>query len=77
MHPQEYVSAMCGHIVVDTAISNYGKKTSAWGPDDIADHVAPVEEEVALIQPRFAYFTQRAELRKAAGLTPLSLGSDD
>lgn len=77
IHAQEYVSAMCGHIVVDTAVSNYGRKTSAWGPDDIADHVSPVEEEVALIQPRFVYFTQRAELRKAAGLSPLSMGSDD
>ncbi len=77
IHPQEYVSAMCGHIVVDTAVSNYGKKTSAWDPEDIADHVAPVEDEVALIQPRFTYFKQQAELRQAAGLAPLSPGSND
>lgn len=69
IHKQEYVSAMCGHTVVETAVSSYGKKTSAWAPEDIEDHVAPVEDEVALIQPRFVYFAQRAEHERAAGIS--------
>lgn len=68
IHGPEYVSAMCGHIVVDTAVSNYGKKTSAWAPEDITDHVSPVADEVALIQPRFVYFSQRAKLEQEAGI---------
>lgn len=78
IHKPEYVAAMCGHNDVDTAISNYGKKTSAWAPEDIKEHVQPVEEEVALIQPRFVYFQQRAQREADAGLArPLPGMADD
>jgi hypothetical protein len=68
LYPNEEVSAMCGHLVVDTAVSNYGKKTSAWAPEEIRDRARPVANEVAMVQPRITFFKQKVADEIAAGL---------
>lgn len=76
LYKNEEVSAMCGHLVVDTAVSNYGKKTSAWEPEEIKDRARPVENEVAMVQPRITYFKQKIAHQIEAGLIKASPGFD-
>jgi len=76
LYKNEEVSAMCGHLVVDTAVANYGKKTSAWAPEEIRDRARPVENEVAMVQPRITYFKQKIAHQIEAGLIKASPGFD-
>lgn len=76
LYKNEEVSAMCGHLVVDTAVANYGKKTSAWAPEEIRDRARPVENEVAMVQPRITYFKQKIAHQIEAGLIKGSPGFD-
>lgn len=46
----EWVSAMAGHSVVETAKSHYAKRRSSWAPDKIGPLPRPVDEEVATIR---------------------------
>lgn len=74
LYKNEEVSAMCGHLVVDTAIANYGKKTSAWPPEEIRDRARPVANEVAMVLPRITFFKQKVADEIAAGLIKAPAG---
>jgi len=67
-HKPEAVSAMVGHVVTDTAVESYGKKTSSWGPEEITDRAEPVPEEVATVRQRLVFFEERIRIQQAAGL---------
>jgi hypothetical protein len=73
-HPPEAVSAMAGHMGTDTAIENYGKKRSAWNPEDLEDMAAPVPEEVETVKRQHTFFEDRMKLREAAGLPVRGFG---
>jgi hypothetical protein len=77
-HDPASISAMCGHIVTDTAITSYGKKRSGWDPEDILDRAAPVAEEIATVRQQHKFFEDRLKLQQAAGiLKPGMLPEDD
>ena len=76
-HDPASISAMCGHIVTDTAISSYGKKRSGWDPEEILDRAAPVAEEIATVRQQHKFFEDRITLLKAAGLLSPSMMPDD
>ncbi len=59
---------MSGHLSMETAIANYGKKSSAWAPEEIRDRARPVDSEVAMVQPRIKYFEKNIQLQQEAGL---------
>jgi hypothetical protein len=67
-HGPASISAMCGHIVTDTAISSYGKKRSGWDPEDILDRAVPVAEEIATVRQQHRFFEDRIKLQQAAGI---------
>ena len=67
-HPPEAVSAMAGHIITTTAIENYGRKSSAWGPEDIEDKAFPVAEEVATVKRRHVFYEDRKKLQEESGI---------
>jgi hypothetical protein len=67
-HDPASISAMCGHIVTDTAISSYGKKRSGWDPEDILDRAVPVAEEIATVRQQHRFFEDRIKLQQAAGI---------
>ena len=71
------ISAMCGHIVTDTAITNYGKKRSGWDPEDILDRAVPVPEEIATVRQQHKFFEDRIRLQQAAGILKPGMASDD
>jgi len=64
----EEVSALLGHVVTDTAVENYGRKTSSWGPEEIVERAEPVPEEVSTVRQRLRFFEERVRLQQAAGL---------
>lgn len=66
----EEVSAMVGHGVTDTAVENYGKKRSAWEPEEIEDRASPVEEEVATVKRRHVFYEERRRLLDEIGVKP-------
>lgn len=76
IYKTEEVAAMCGHGVEDTSVSNYGKKSSAWAPDEITERARPVDAEVAMVQPRISYFQQKIKLQQEAGLLKMAPSSD-
>ena len=67
-HKPESVSAMVGHSVTNTAVENYGKKSSAWEPEDIEDKAYPVPEEVDTVKRRYVFFEERKKLLEDAGI---------
>ena len=72
------ISAMCGHIVTDTAISSYGKKRSGWDPEEILDRAVPVPEEIATVRQQHKFYEDRLRLQQAAGiLKPGMLPEED
>src|SRR5690606_34936164 len=73
------VSALAGHIVTETAVSNYGKKRSAWEPDEIRNRAQHVDEEVASVRQQQTFYEERLKLQQEAGLikTPKNSNSED
>lgn len=71
------ISAMCGHIVTDTAITSYGKKRSGWDPEDILDRAVPVPEEIATVRQQHKFFEDRIKLQQAAGILKPGMTLDD
>lgn len=71
------ISAMCGHIVTDTAITSYGKKRSGWDPEEILDRAVPVPEEIATVRQQHKFFEDRIKLQQAAGILKPGMVSDD
>lgn len=69
MKPEE-VSALAGHAVTDTAISNYGKKRSSWSPEDINNVPNPLPDEVVSVRQQLRFFEDRKRIMQAAGLEP-------
>lgn len=67
MTPEE-VSALSGHAVTKTAIQNYGKKRSSWGPQEISRHAKPVPEEVATVRKTAKFYNERMSNLQKAGL---------
>jgi hypothetical protein len=76
-HDPASISAMCGHIVTDTAISSYGKKRSGWDPEDILDRAVPVAEEIATVRQQHKFFEDRLKLQQAAGILKPGMMSDE
>lgn len=67
-HNPASVSALAGHIVTETAVSNYGKKRSAWEPEEIRNRAQPVAEEVASVRQQQTFYEERIKLQQEAGL---------
>ena len=67
MTPEE-VSALSGHAVTKTAIQNYGKKRSSWGPSEIGKHSKPIPEEVATVRKTAKFYNERISNLQKAGL---------
>src|SRR3546814_13929328 len=57
MTPAE-VSAMVGHNITITAIENYGRQRSAWGPEDITERPSAIPEAVSLPHQRIHFFAE-------------------
>lgn len=68
LYKNEEVSAMSGHLSMETATANYARKSSAWAPEEIRDRARPVDSEVAMVQPRIKYYEQKIKLQQEAGL---------
>lgn len=76
-HDPASISAMCGHIVTDTAITSYGKKRSGWDPEDILDRAVPVTEEIATVRQQHKFFEDRLKLQAAAGILKPGMVPDE
>jgi hypothetical protein len=76
-HDPASISAMCGHIVTDTAITSYGKKRSGWDPEDILDRAVPVAEEIATVRQQHKFFEDRLKLQQAAGILKPGMMPDE
>jgi hypothetical protein len=79
-HTPGTISAMAGHGVENTATENYGKKRSAWNPEDIQDRADAAAEEVAMVKRRHLFYEDRQKLKAAAGLIRaprMGQGGDD
>lgn len=66
--PAVEIAALSGHGITSTATSHYGKKRSAWNPDDIPPTPRPVPEELRHVRDRIRLFEDRIKLEQAAGL---------
>lgn len=73
-HEPAAISAMCGHIVTDTAMVSYGKKRSGWGPDEVVDRAEPLPEEVATVRQQHKFFDEHIRHQQEAGLVEPSMG---
>lgn len=73
-HEPAAISAMCGHIVTDTAMVSYGKKRSGWGPDEVVDRAEPLPEEVATVRQQHKFFDEHLRHRQEAGLVEPGMG---
>src|SRR3546814_15676836 len=76
MTPAE-VSAMVGHNITITAIENYGRRKSAWGPEDMTERPSAIPEEVSLVRQRIEFFDEAMRSRAAAGLPLPDLEADE
>lgn len=73
-HEPASISAMCGHIVTETAMVSYGKKRSGWGPDEVVDRAQPVPEEIATVRQQHKFFEERIRHQQEAGLLVPGMG---
>jgi hypothetical protein len=73
-HEPAAISAMCGHIVTDTAMVSYGKKRSGWGPDEVVDRAEPLPEEVATVRQQHKFFDEHIRHQQEAGLIEPGMG---
>jgi hypothetical protein len=64
----EEVSALSGHAVTKTAVQNYGKKRSSWGPAILQKHAKPIQSEVATVRKTAEFYNDRMEKLKQAGV---------
>lgn len=64
----EEVSALSGHAVTKTAVQNYGKKRSSWGPAITQKHAKPIASEVATVRKTAQFYSERMEKLQQAGI---------
>lgn len=60
IYSPEEVAALAGQSVTETAIENYGRKTSSWPLEAIGTPPAPLLSEVKLVRNSLSYYQDRA-----------------
>ncbi len=60
IYSPEEVAALAGQSVIETAIKNYGRKTSGWPLEVIGNPPSPLKFEVSMVRKSVEYYLERA-----------------
>jgi hypothetical protein len=60
------ISALMGHLVTETQMSTYGRKSRGWSIDRILDRPKAIQEEIGSVRRTLDYAKQRRKLRALA-----------